>query len=215
MYAEYSIEQVANRLKILTKGRVFLPCSLNVLQQKSRALSSLSLRHVINDQKRLQKKKQFTDMLIGVELRALAVLRAGTRGNSLASKRREPLFSLSTASFYSETGLDEVCHVHRHLLDLSGVELLNITEVPHITLQPQAIRTVAGKGVTCQTRKGSSVAIKQRNSEDRNALKKNKKTTDAKTKRRHARGSPNCFVTGSNNEMYLLPVELSLGRDKR
>ena len=36
---------------------VLMPRSLNVLQQKSRALSSLSLRHVINDQKRLQKKK--------------------------------------------------------------------------------------------------------------------------------------------------------------
>lgn len=87
----------------------------------------------------------------------MAVLRARTRGNSLASKRRKSLFSfLSTASFYSETGLDEVCHVHRHLLDLSGVELLDITEVPHVTLQRQAIQTVphGGEGRDSSKRAG-------------------------------------------------------------
>ena len=36
--------------------------------------------------------------------------------------------------FYRETTSDEVSHVHRHLIDLSGVELLDITQVPHVAL---------------------------------------------------------------------------------
>lgn len=37
--------------------------------------------------------------------------------------------------FYRETRLDEVSHVHRHLLDLRGVELLDIAQVPHVALE--------------------------------------------------------------------------------
>lgn len=39
---------------------------------------------------------------------------------------------------YRETALDEVGNVHGHLLDLCGVELLDVTEVPHITLRRRA-----------------------------------------------------------------------------
>ena len=41
--------------------------------------------------------------------------------------------------------LDEVGHVHGHLLDLSGVELLDITEVPHVTLNRERRDTVREK----------------------------------------------------------------------
>lgn len=64
----------------------------------------------------------------------------------------------SAASGYRETQLDEVCHIHGHLLDLSGVELLDITEVPHVTLKPkkrQQKRSTAGAGdddqLSCKT----------------------------------------------------------------
>lgn len=51
------------------------------------------------------------------------------------SPHRARQSSLAAFFFYRETKLDEVSHVHRHLLDLSGVELLDITEVPHVALQ--------------------------------------------------------------------------------
>lgn len=49
--------------------------------------------------------------------------------------------------FYHETRLDKVRHVHRHLLDLSGVELLDITEVPHVALCVAGRERRGGGGV--------------------------------------------------------------------
>lgn len=62
------------------------------------------------------------------------------------SPHRAPGHDFSAFFSIAKTKSDEVSHVHRHLLDLSGVELLDITEVPHVALETKESKEENAKG---------------------------------------------------------------------